>query len=89
MMQFLRSILSLKEENFELRERLNKLEKEVRMNKMMQDEQSKAIAQMASNLFVITEEFTTIVSNLKVILHSSAIEDDHKLIMPEDKRYVN
>jgi hypothetical protein len=59
------------------------------MNKMMQDEQSKAIAQMASNLFVITEEFTTIVSNLKVILHSSAIEDDHKLIMPEDKRYVN
>ena len=89
MMQFLKSILSLKQDNDELRERLIKLEKEVQANKRVQDEQSKAIAQIAANLVMITEEFTTIVSNLKVILHSSAIEEDHKLIMPEDKRYVN
>jgi K+/H+ antiporter YhaU regulatory subunit KhtT len=89
MMQFLKSILSLKQDNDELRERLIKLEKEVQANKRVQDEQSKAIAQIAANLVMITEEFTTIVSNLKVILHSSTIEEDHKLIMPEDKRYVN
>ena len=89
MMQFLKSILSLKLENDVLHERLIKLEREVQANKRVQDEQSKAITQIAANLVMITEEFTTIVSNLKVILRSTTIEDDQSLIMPEDKKYVN
>jgi len=89
MMQFLKSILSLKLENDVLHERLIKLEREVQANKRVQDEQSKAIAQIAANLVMITEEFTTIVSNLKVILRSTTIEDDQSLIVPEDKKYVN
>jgi regulator of replication initiation timing len=88
-MQFLKSILSLKLENDVLHERLIKLEREVQANKRVQDEQSKAITQIAANLVMITEEFTTIVSNLKVILRSTTIEDDQSLIMPEDKKYVN
>ena len=89
MMQFLKSILSLKLENDVLHERLIKLEREVQANKRVQDEQSKAIAQIAANLVMITEEFTTIVSNLKIILRSTTIEDDQSLIVPEDKKYVN
>jgi K+/H+ antiporter YhaU regulatory subunit KhtT len=76
-------------ENDVLHERLIKLEREVQANKRVQDEQSKAIAQIAANLVMITEEFTTIVSNLKVILRSTTIEDDQSLIVPEDKKYVN
>jgi K+/H+ antiporter YhaU regulatory subunit KhtT len=76
-------------ENDVLHERLIKLEREVQANKRVQDEQSKAIAQIAANLVMITEEFTTIVSNLKIILRSTTIEDDQSLIVPEDKKYVN
>ena len=89
MMQFLKSILSLKQENDELRGRLIKIEKEVQTIKKVQNEQSKAITQIAANQVVITEEFTKIVSNLKVILHSEAIDNDYNLIMPEDKKYLN
>ena len=88
-MQFLKSILSLKQENDKLRGRLIKIEKEVQTIKKVQNEQSKAITQIASNQVVITEEFTKIVNNLKVILHSEAIENDYNLIMPEDKKYLN
>jgi K+/H+ antiporter YhaU regulatory subunit KhtT len=89
MMQFLRSILSLKQDNADLHRRLAALEGEVQATKKLQAEHTKTIAQIAANLVVITDEFTTIVSNLKVILHSVPIEEDYKLVAPEDKKYVN
>lgn len=89
MMQFLKSILSLKQENANLRKRLLALEIEMQSVKDLQAEHTKIIAQIAANLVMITDEFTTIVNNLKIIMHSVPIEEDYKLIAPEDKKYIN
>jgi K+/H+ antiporter YhaU regulatory subunit KhtT len=89
MMQFLKSILSLKQENADLRKRLLTLEREMQAVKDLQTEHTKIIAQIAANLVMITEEFTTIINNIKIIMHTVPIDEDYKLIAPEDKKYIN